>query len=79
MLVSQITLVRNENPDTLASHNCTEDHSIVIIGAAFSLIVIMLQVKSPVRVHPPAVSNILIVQKLKLSQNLSTQKFYINL
>ena len=40
--MSQNTLLSNENPDTFASRNCTEDHSIVIIGVAFSLIMIML-------------------------------------
>ena len=53
-------LLRNENPDALPSHNCTKDHSIVVIGAAFSLIVITLQTKSFVRVHCLVVSNILI-------------------
>ena len=63
MLVSQITIVfGNENPISLASHNHTEDplpHN-EVIGAAFSLIVIMLQAKFFfVRVHSLAVSNIL--------------------
>ena len=48
MLVSQITIVfGNENPGTLASHNCTEDPLPYneVTGVAFSLIVIMLQAK----------------------------------
>ena len=52
-------MLRNENLDTLASHSCTKDHSIVIIGVAFSLSVIMLQAKSSVRVHSLVVSDIL--------------------
>ena len=51
-------MLRNENPDTLASHNCTKDHFIVVIGVAFSLIMIMLQTKSFVRVHSLVVLNI---------------------
>ena len=39
-------MLRNENPDTHASHSYIEDHSIVVIDATFSLIVIMLQTKS---------------------------------
>ena len=48
MLVSQITIVLGmKNTGTLASHNCTEDPLPCnkVIGAAFSLIVIMLQAK----------------------------------
>ena len=62
MLLSQMTLLRNENTDTLASNNCTKNQSIVI-GVTFSLIVIMLQPKFLVRVHPVVATNILIVQK----------------
>ena len=55
-----VTIVfRNENPDALASHNCTEDalSYVKVIGVAFSLIVIMLQAKFLfVRVHPLAFS-----------------------
>ena len=37
----------NEIPGTLASHSCTEDSSLYeFFGAAFSLIVIMLQTNS---------------------------------
>ena len=53
-------MLRNENPDTLASHSCTKNHPIVVIGVAFSLIVIILKMKSFVRVHSLVVSNILI-------------------
>ena len=59
MLCHRSIMLRNENPDALASHNCTEDHSIVVIGVAFSLIVIMLQAKTSVRVHSLIVSNII--------------------
>ena len=63
-------MLRNENPDTLTSHNCTEDYSIVVIGAAFSLIVIMLQPKSFVRVHSLVVSNILI-EKIQKCEHIN--------
>ena len=63
MLVLQITIILEmKNPGTLASHNCTKDPLPCnkAIGAAFSLIVIMLQAKFlSVRVHSPMVSNIL--------------------
>ena len=62
-------MLRNENPDILASHNCTEDHSIFVIGAAFSFGMIMLQTTSFVRVHSLVVSNILIE---KIQKNVST-------
>ena len=46
VLVSQITICEGmKNPDTLASCNGTEDHSLVVIGVAFSLIMIILQTK----------------------------------
>ena len=51
VLVCRSLLLSNKNPDILASCNCTEDHPIFVIGVAFSLIVIMLQTKSLVRVH----------------------------
>ena len=62
-------MLRNENPDTLASHNCTEDQSIVVFGVAISLIVIMLQTKSFVRVHSLVVSNI-VIEKIQNCEHI---------
>ena len=67
---------RNENLDTLASHNCTKDHSIVVFGGEFSLIVIMLQTKSFERMHSLAVSHILI-EKIQKCEHMNN--FYINI
>ena len=63
-------MLRNKNPDTPASHNYTEDHSIVVIGVALSLIVIMLQTKSLVRGHLLAVSNTLMKLTLKCEHSM---------
>ena len=63
MLVLQITTVLGiKNPGTLASHNCTKDPLPCnkVFGAAFLLIMIMLQAKFLfVRVHSFVASNIL--------------------
>ena len=62
-------MLRNENPDTLASCNCTEDHSIVVFGATFPLILIMLQTKFFVRVHSLVLD--VLIEKIQTCEHIN--------